>query len=120
MLTATTQTILWTIIFFFASAASSSAYLTVSEVFPLEMRGLVIALFYATGTGLGGPLASWLFGWLIGTGSRRLLAYGDLLAAGLLLATAGIVAAFGVKAERASLEQVATPLSAAGDEPETT
>ena len=63
------------------------------------MRGLVIALFYAMGTGLGGPLASWLFGWLIGTGSRRLLSYGDLLAAGLLLATAAVVAAFGVKAE---------------------
>jgi MFS family permease len=119
-LSAGAQTALWAAIFFFASAAASAAYLTVSEVFPLEMRGLVIALFYATGTGLGGPLASWLFGWLIGTGSRRLLAYGDLLAAGLLLATAGIVGAFGVKAERASLEQVATPLSAAGDEPETT
>jgi hypothetical protein len=56
------------------------------------MRGLVIALFYAVGTGLGGPVASWLFGWLIGTGSRRLLSYGDLAAAGLLLATAVVVA----------------------------
>ena len=107
------QTALWAAIFFFASAAASAAYLTVSEIFPLEMRGLVIALFYAVGTGLGGPLASWLFGWLIGTGSRRLLSYGDLLAAGLLLATAGVVALFGVKAERASLEQIARPLSAA-------
>jgi MFS family permease len=107
------QVALWAAIFFFASAAASAAYLTVSEIFPLEMRGLVIALFYALGTGLGGPLASWLFGWLIGTGSRRLLSYGDLLAAALLLATAAVVALFGVKAERASLEQIATPLSAA-------
>jgi MFS family permease len=109
------QTALWAAIFFFASAAASAAYLTVSEIFPLEMRGLVIALFYAIGTGLGGPLASWLFGWLIGTGSRRLLSYGDLLAVVLLLGTAGVVALFGVKAERASLEQIAKPLSAAED-----
>ena len=111
------QTALWAAIFFFASAAASAAYLTVSEIFPLEMRGLVIALFYAVGTGLGGPLASWLFGWLIGTGSRRLLSYGDLLAAGLLLATAAVVAVFGVKAERASLEQIARPLSATDEAP---
>jgi MFS family permease len=111
------QTALWAAIFFFASAAASAAYLTVSEIFPLEMRGLVIALFYAVGTGLGGPLASWLFGWLIGTGSRRLLSYGDLLAAVLLLATAAIVALFGVKAERASLEQIARPLSATDEHP---
>jgi MFS family permease len=106
------QTALWAAIFFFASAAASAAYLTVSEIFPLEMRGLVIALFYAVGTGLGGPVASWLFGWLVGTGSRRLLSYGDLLGAGLLLATAVVVAFLGVKAERTSLEQIATPLSA--------
>jgi MFS family permease len=110
------QTALWAAIFFFASAAASAAYLTLSEIFPLEMRGLVIALFYSVGTGVGGPLASWLFGWLIGTGSRRLLSYGDLLAAALLLATAAVVAAFGVQAERASLEQIAKPLSAADDE----
>jgi MFS family permease len=117
-LTAVGQTALWATIFFFASAAASAAYLTVSEIFPIEMRGLVIALFYAVGTGLGGPLASWLFGWLIGTGSRRLLSYGDLAAAGLLLATAVVVALLGVKAERASLESLARPLSAADDEPE--
>lgn len=116
-LTAVGQTALWASIFFFASAAASAAYLTVSEVFPLEMRGLVIAIFYAAGTGLGGPLASWLFGWLIDSGSRRYLCYGDLFAAALLLATAGVVAAFGVKAERASLEQIATPLSATVDAP---
>jgi MFS family permease len=112
-LSAGTQTALWAAIFFFASAAASSAYLTVSEIFPLELRGLVIALFYAVGTAVGGPLASWLFGHLIDTGSRRLLCYGNLFAAGLLLATAGVVLAFGVKSERASLEQIARPLSAA-------
>jgi MFS family permease len=117
-LSAVGQTMLWAAIFFFASAAASAAYLTVGEVFPLEMRGLVIALFYAVGTGLGGPIASWLFGWLVGTQSRRLLIYGDLLAVALLLATAAIVAAFGVKAERATLEQIATPLSALNDDPE--
>jgi MFS family permease len=118
-LSAVGQTMLWAAIFFFASAAASAAYLTVGEVFPLEMRGLVIALFYAVGTGLGGPLASWLFGWLVGTQSRRLLSYGDLFAAALLLATAAIVSAFGVKAECATLEQIATPLSAIDDGPET-
>ncbi len=115
-LSAGTQTALWAAIFFFASAAASAAYLTVSEVFPLEMRGLVIALFYSVGTAAGGPLASWLFGRLIDTGSRRMLCLGDLLAAGLLLATSGVVLAFGVRSERAALEQIARPLSAAEDE----
>jgi MFS family permease len=117
-LTAGTQTGLWAAIFFFASAAASAAYLTVSEIFPLELRGMVIALFYASGTGMGGPLASWLFGRLIDTGSRRLLSYGDLLAAGLLLATSMVVLAFGVNAERASLEQIAKPLSSTDEVPE--
>jgi MFS family permease len=116
-LTAAQQTALWAAIFFFASAAASAAYLTVSEIFPLEMRGLVIALFYAVGTGLGGPLASWLFGHLIDTGSRRALAGGFLLAFGLLVGTVLIVLAFGVKAERASLEQIARPLSAMDEVP---
>ena len=72
VLTATTQTVAWGIIFFFASAAASSAYLTVSEIFPLELRGLAIALFYSTGTALGGPLSSWLFGHLIDKGGADL------------------------------------------------
>jgi MFS family permease len=116
-LSAIGQTALWAAIFFFASAAASAAYLTVSEIFPLELRGLVIAIFYATGTGLGGPLASWLFGWLIGTGSRRLLATGNLIAAGLLLVTAVVVVVLGVNAERASLEEIAPPLSATEEQP---
>jgi MFS family permease len=107
------QTALWALIFFFASAAASSAYLTVSEIFPVEMRGLVIALFYAVGTAIGGPAASWLFGELIETGSATYLFYGYLGAAVLLLITVGIVLKYGVKAEGSSLEAIAEPLSAA-------
>src|SRR5207237_4894110 len=73
MLTAQTQTLAWTAIFFVASAAASSAYLTVSEIFPLEIRALAIAIFYAIGTLAGGVGAPALFGWIIGTGSREAL-----------------------------------------------
>ena len=69
-LTGTTQTIAWMVIFFFASAAASSAYLTVSETFPLEIRALAIAVFYAVGTALGGIAGPILFGYLIESGSR--------------------------------------------------
>ena len=113
LLSATAQTMAWTVIFFFASAAASSAYLTVSETFPLEVRALAIAFFYAVGTGLGGVAAPWLFGALIDTGSRFSLFGGYLFGASLML-IAGIVAfRFGVDAERKPLEAVATPLSAA-------
>src|SRR5205823_6568555 len=119
-LTPTTQTVLWALVFFFASSAASSAYLTVSEIFPVELRGMVIALFFATGTLVGGTLAPWLFGSLIDSGARRALFYGDLLASVLLLATVFVVWLYGVKAERSSLEEIATPLSATedGDEAE--
>ena len=115
-LTATTQTLFWAVIFFFASCAASSAYLTVSEIFPVELRGMVIALFFACGTLIGGTLAPWLFGALIESGSRRYLFYGDLFGAALLLSTVGVVAAFGVQAERTSLEDIAQPLSAVEEE----
>ena len=115
-LTATTQTLFWAVIFFFASSAASSAYLTVSEIFPVELRGMVIALFFACGTLIGGTLAPWLFGALIDSGSRRYLFYGDLFGAALLLSTVGVVAAFGVQAERTSLEDIAQPLSAVEEE----
>ena len=115
-LTATTQTLLWAVIFFFASSAASSAYLTVGEIFPVELRGMVIALFFACGTLIGGTLAPWLFGALIDSGSRRYLFYGDLFGAALLLSTVGVVAAFGVQAERTSLEDIAQPLSAVEEE----
>jgi MFS family permease len=114
-LTATTQTALWSVIFFFASAASSSAYLTVSEVFPLEIRGLAIALFFSTGTAVGGTAAPWLFGVLIESGSRDRLFHGYLFASFLLAVAVVVTLIFGVKAEGASLEDVARPLSA-GDE----
>jgi MFS family permease len=106
------QTALWTVIFFFASPAASSAYLTVSEIFPLETRGLAIAFFVAIGTAIGGVAAPWLFGTLIGTGSRVNLFYGYLAGAGLMLIAAVIEAIFGVKAEQQPLENLATPLSA--------
>ena len=104
LLTAAQQTLAWTVIFFFASAAASSAYLTVSETFPLEIRALAIAIFYAVGTGIGGMIGPWLFGVLIDTGSRMSVFGGYLLGAGLMV-VAGVVAAFfAVPAERKPLE----------------
>ena len=109
-LNAVTQTICWSIIFFFASAGASSAYLTVSEVFPLEIRALAIALFYAIGTGAA-AVAPLLFGALIQSGRPIEVFYGDLFGAALM-AGAGVIAIFfGVKAERQSLESIARPLS---------
>ncbi len=104
LLTATTQTAAWTAIFFVASSAASAAYLTVSEVFPLEMRALAIAIFYACGTGIGGVFAPWLFGRLIESGARTPLFYGYLGGAGLMLAAAGVALWLGVAAERRPLE----------------
>jgi MFS family permease len=112
-LSATWQTVAWTIIFFFASAAASSAYLTVSETFPLEVRALAIAFFYAAGTAVGGIGAPWLFGVLIDTGSRMSLFGGYLLAASLMAGAALIAFRFAIDAERRPLEAVAMPLSAA-------
>src|SRR6266852_836289 len=109
-LNAVTQTVCWSIIFFFASAGASSAYLTVSEVFPLDIRALAIALFYAMGTGAA-ALAPVMFGILIQSGRPIEVFYGDLFGAALM-AGAGLIAIFfGVKAERQSLESVARPLS---------
>ncbi|CAN5187939.1 MFS transporter [soil metagenome] len=111
-LDALTQTIAWSAVFFFASAAASSAYLTVSESFPLEVRALAIAVFYALGTGLGGVAAPWLFGILIGTGEPQAIAAGYGLGAALMLVAAGFEWWLGIDAERRSLEDVAPPLSA--------
>jgi MFS family permease len=111
-LTAATLTLMWTLIFFFASPAASAAYLTVSEIFPLETRALAIAVFYSVGTGIGGVAAPWLFGTLIGTGSRINVFYGYLFAAALMIAAAFVALAYGIAAERRSLEQLARPLSA--------
>src|SRR6202022_2394301 len=114
LLTAQTQTLAWTVIFFIASAAASSAYLTVSEIFPLEIRALAIAIFYAIGTLAGGVGAPALFGWIIGTGSSTALFAGYLLAATLMLLGALAEAWIGVPAERRSLEHIAPPLSSRG------
>jgi MFS family permease len=112
VLSATGQTVAWMVIFFFASAAASSAYLTVSETFPLEIRALAIAFFYALGTGIGGVAGPWLFGALIDTGSRWSVFGGYLLGSALMLAAALVAARWGVAAERKPLEAVARPLAA--------
>ncbi len=114
LLTAQTQTLAWTIIFFVASAAASSAYLTVSEIFPLEIRGIAIAIFFALGTLVGGVGAPLLFGWIIGTGSSTALFVGYLVAAVLMIFAAAMEAWIGVAAERRSLEHIAAPLSSKG------
>ena len=111
VLTAAQQTLAWTVIFFFASAAASSAYLTVSETFPLETRALAIAVFYAIGTGVGGIAGPSLFGVLIDTGSRGSVFGGYLLGAALMVAAGLIAAFFCVPAERKPLEAVARPLT---------
>jgi len=111
MLTATTQTVAWTVIFFFASAGASAAYLTVGESFPLEIRAVTISLFYAFGTLLGGVGGPALFGALIDTGERSQILWGYLLGGGLMIIAAVVELFLGVAAERRSLEDVAPPLS---------
>jgi MFS family permease len=110
-LTAWTQTIAWMAVFFFSSAAASSAYLTASEIFPLETRALAIAIFYALGTAIGGATSPLLFGYLVGTGSLWSLAGGYVFAAILMLVAALAELKFGVDAEMRSLESIAEPLS---------
>lgn len=111
VISAQAQTAAWMVIFFFASAAASSAYLTVSESFPLEVRALAIAFFYAVGTGLGGISGPLLFGALIETGSRVGVFKGYLLGAVLMVAAGLIEWRWGIAAERRPLESVARPLA---------
>jgi MFS family permease len=111
-LTATSQTVSFVATSFFASAAASAGYLTVSEIFPLEMRALAIALFYVIGTAIGGLLAPWFFGDLIMTDRQGAIAVGYLVGAGLMLVAAAAELFFGVDSERKALEEVASPLSA--------
>ena len=113
MLDSVTQTAAWTAIFFVASAAASSAYLTVSESFPLELRAIAIAVFYAFGTGLGGVLGPFVFGALIEAGSRVEIMWGYLAGAVLMIAAAVIEMLLGINAERRPLEDVAVPLCSA-------
>jgi MFS family permease len=110
-LSAQTQTIAWMVIFFFASPAASAAYLTVSETFPLEVRALAIALFYAIGTGIGGVAGPALFGALIDTGSRNSVFAGYLFGSALMIVAALVAWRYAVAAERKSLESVAPPLA---------
>ena len=116
MLTAVTQAICWTVIFFVASAAASSAYLTVSEIFPLEIRGMAIAIFYAAGTFAGGVAAPYIYGLLIQSGKRIELFYGYLAGAVLMIGAAVVEAIIGVKAERKELEEITAPLSTIEDQ----
>jgi MFS family permease len=111
LLTAWTQTLCWMVVFFVASAAASAAYLTASEIFPLETRAMAIAIFYALGTLIGGVTAPAIFGWLIGTGSHWAVAGGFLFAASLMIAAAVAELMIGVEAAGRSLEEIAAPLS---------
>jgi MFS family permease len=108
---AQTQTMAWMVIFFFASPAASAAYLTVSETFPLEVRALAIALFYAIGTGIGGVIGPTLFGALIDSGSRNSVFAGYLFGSALMVAAAIVAWRYCIAAERKPLESVARPLA---------
>jgi MFS family permease len=103
---AVTQTLMWSAVFFVASAAASSAYLTVSELFPVELRGMAIALFYATGTAVGGVGAPLLFGALLEGGSRDRVFIGYAIGAALMILAGVVAALFGVAAEGRSLETI--------------
>jgi MFS family permease len=109
-LSAVQLSICWSAIFFVASAAASSAYLTVSEIFPVEMRAISISLFYAAGTALGGFAGPPLYGAIIESGSRDALFGAYALAGVLMCVAAGVAAWIGVDAERKSLEEVCPPL----------
>ena len=117
VLDAETQAAAWAITFFVASAAASSAYLTVGESFPLEARALAIALFYALGTCLGGIAGPALFGALLASGSKDGVAAGYLLGAGFMIAAGAVEWAIGVPAEQQPLELIAAPLSSASHGP---
>jgi len=111
MLSARTQAVCWSVIFFIASSAASSAYLTVSEIFPLEIRALAIGIFYACGTLVGGVGAPALFAPLIASGSRLDLFWGYTAGAALMLAAAAVELWLGVSAERQPLEAISAPLA---------
>ncbi len=114
LLSAMGQTIGWMIVFLIASPAASAAYLTDSETFPIEIRAMTIAIFYAIGTGVGGVAAPLIFGRLIESGSRNSIFGGYVFAACLMFAAALIAWLYAINAERKSLEEVAAPLSAVG------
>jgi MFS family permease len=111
-LTATTQTLAWCVIFFFASAGASSAYLTVSEIFPMETRAMAISFFYAIGTAIGGITGPYLFGKLIESEERGQIMLGFILGGALMIAGGIVQAVLGVEAAGKQLEDVAKPLTA--------
>jgi MFS family permease len=111
VLTAVTQTAAWSVIFFFASAGASAAYLTVGEIFPLETRAVTIGIFYAFGTAIGGVAGPALFGAQIDSGDPRQILTGYLIGGGLMLLAAIVTTILGVRAERKPLEEIARPLS---------
>ncbi len=106
-LSALGQTALWMAIFFAASSAASSAYLTASEIFPLETRAMAFSVFFVISQGAGGVVAPWVLGQLIGTGSAWSVAYGYLWAAMLMIGGAAVELAIGIDAEGKPLEEVA-------------
>jgi MFS family permease len=107
IVTSTQLTILWCVVFFVASAAASSAYLTVSELFPVELRGMAIAIFYSIGTGAGGVIAPALFASLVGSGKRSGVLQGYLIGAALMIIAGLVAAILALPAERRSLEDIA-------------
>src|SRR3954454_671423 len=111
-LNATTLTVAWSIVFFFASAGASSAYLTVSEIFPMESRAMSIAFFYAVGTAIGGITGPLLFGKLVASKDETQVFWGYILGAALMIGAGIVQAVLGIEAARKNLEDVATPLSA--------
>jgi MFS family permease len=111
-LTAASLTVAWSVVFFFASAGVSAAYLTVSEIFPMETRALAIALFYAVGTGIGGIIGPQLFGRLVPTGNTSDVFIALAIGAVLMILGGVTEIAYGVKAERRRLESIAKPLTA--------
>jgi MFS family permease len=112
LLTAVTQTVAWCVIFFFASAGASAAYLTVSEIFPMEIRAQAIALFFAIAQCFG-AIGPWFYGHLIGDGSNHAaLTLGYLIGAAVMVVGGVVEIVIGIDAENKSLEDVANPLSA--------
>ena len=111
-LSAATLTVAWSVVFFFASAGVSAAYLTVSEIFPLETRALCIALFYAVGTGLGGIIGPQLFAPMVATGKASEVFKALAIGAVLMIVGGVTEIVFGIDAERRGLESIAKPLTA--------
>jgi MFS family permease len=111
VLTALTMAICWSAMFFVASSAASAAYLTVSEIFPLEIRAVAISIFYACGTLVGGVAGPALYGYIVGTNSRPMLFWGYIAGAAVIIAGGAVELWIGVSAEKKSLEDVAQPLA---------